>query len=81
MLSCLQKYDKPVIAYKIFAGGQIFLNKTPEQVRAAIKEAYNTAFNALKPNDIAAFGVFQRDKNELREDVEVYQEWYRETQK
>ena len=81
MLSCLQKYDKPVIAYKIFAGGQMFLNKTPGQVRAAIKEAYDTVFTALKPNDIAAFGVFQRGKNELREDVEVYEEWYRETQK
>lgn len=79
MLSTLQKYDKPVIAFKIFAGGQMFLNKTPEQIRAAIKDSYNTVFTALKPNDIAAFGVFQRDKNELAEDVEIYEEWYRET--
>lgn len=79
MLSTLQKCDKPVIAFKIFAGGQMFLNKTPEQIRAAIKDSYNTIFNALKPNDIAAFGVFQRDKNELAEDVEVYEEWFRET--
>lgn len=79
MLNTLQKYDKPVIAFKIFAGGQMFLDKTPEQIRAAIKDAYNTVFSALKPNDIAAFGIFQRDKNELAEDVEIYEQWYRET--
>ena len=79
MLECLKKVNKPIIAFKIFAGGQMFLNRTPEQIRAAIKDSYNTIFTALKPNDIAAFGVFQRDKNELAEDVEIYEEWYRET--
>jgi len=79
MLNTLKKYDKPVIAYKIFAGGQMFLNKTPEEIRAKIKDAYNTVFTALKPNDIACIGIFQRDKDELREDVELYEEWYRET--
>lgn len=80
MLDTLKKVEKPVIAFKIFAGGQMFLNRTPEEIRANIKDAYNTIFTALKPNDFAAFGVFQRDKNELAEDVEVYEEWYRETQ-
>ena len=79
MLNTLAKYDKPVIAYKIFAGGQMFLGKSPDEIRALIKDAYNTVFTALKPDDIACIGVFQRDKNELREDVEVFNEWSAET--
>ena len=63
----------------IFAGGQMFLNKTPEQIRALVKDSYNTVFSALKPNDMAVFGIFQRDKDELKENIEVYEEWYRET--
>ena len=75
MLNCLQKYDKPVIAYKIFAGGQMFLGKNAEEIRGLIKDAYNTVFSALKPDDAAAIGIFQRDKDELREDVEIFNEW------
>lgn len=78
MLNCLKKVDKPVIAFKIFAGGQMFLNKTEEEKRAAIKGAYDEVFTALKPNDLAAIGVFQRDGNQIREDAELYEEWYRE---
>ena len=81
MLECLRRYDKPVIAFKIFAGGQMFLGKTEEQIRAQVRNAYNEVFTALKPDDIAAIGVFQRDKDELREDVEVYEEWRSETQR
>ncbi|MBO5218141.1 MAG: hypothetical protein J6C52_01845 [Clostridia bacterium] len=78
MLDMVAKYDKPVIAYKLFAGGQMFLGKSPEEIRGCIKDAYSTVFGALKPNDIGAIGIFQRDKDELREDVEIFDEWYRE---
>ena len=78
MLKCLQKYDKPVIAYKIFAGGQMFTGRGPDEIRGLIRDAYDTVFKALKPDDIACIGVFQRDKDELGEDVEIYNEWYEE---
>lgn len=78
MLSSLQKVTKPVIAYKLFAGGQMFLNKTEEEIRAAIKGAYDEVFSALKPNDLGAIGVFQRDKDQIKEDAELYREWYEE---
>ena len=80
MLECLKKVDKPVIAFKIFAGGQMFLDKTEEEKRYMIKGAYNEVFTALKPNDLAAIGVFQRDSNQIKEDAELYEEWYQETQ-
>ena len=75
MLRTLQQYGKPVIAYKIFAGGQMFLGKSDEEIRRCIKGAYEEVFTALKPNDIAAIGIFQRDKDELSEDVDLYEEW------
>ena len=78
MLKTLQQYDEPVIAYKIFAGGQMFLGKTPAEIRTLIKGAYDEVFTALKTDDVAAIGVFQRDKDELTEDVEIYNSWYGE---
>ena len=81
MLSTLKKVTKPVIAYKIFAGGQMFLNKTESEIRTAIKGAYDEVFTALKPNDLAAIGIFQRDKDQIREDAELYREWYNETRR
>ena len=78
VLADLQGITKPIIAFKIFAGGQMLVNKTPEEKRAAIKDAYNTVFNALKPNDLAAIGVFQRDEDQLTENVTILNEWYEE---
>lgn len=78
MLETLKHISKPVIAYKIFAGGQMFLGKTQEEKRAIIKGVYEEVFSALKPNDLAAIGVFQRDMDEVKEDFELYEEWYAE---
>jgi hypothetical protein len=76
MLETLKKIEKPIIAFKIFGGGQMFLNKTEEEKRELIKGAYNEVFTALKPNDLAAIGVFQRDNDQIKENYELYEEWY-----
>jgi predicted RNase H-like HicB family nuclease len=76
MLDVVKQIDKPVIAYKIFAGGQMFIGKTEEEKREMIKEVYEEVFTALKPNDLAAIGVFQRDMDEIKEDYDLYMEWY-----
>nr|MBQ4319350.1 hypothetical protein [Clostridia bacterium] len=76
MLETLKHIDKPIIAYKIFGGGQMFIGKTREEIRELIKGVYEEVFTALKPNDIAAIGVFQRDIDEVKEDFELYEEWY-----
>lgn len=78
MLETIKKVDKPVIAFKIFAGGQFFTGMTEEQTRAAIKGIYEEVFSALKPNDIAAMGFFQRDKDQIAENVAIYEEWMNE---
>ena len=78
MLNVLKKIDKPVIAYKIFGGGQMFIGKTQEEKRELIKGVYEEVFSALKPNDLAAIGVFQRDRDEIKENYDLYMEWYNE---
>lgn len=78
MLETLKKVEKPVIAFKIFAGGQMFSGMNHEETRAKIKDVYEEVFSALKPNDIAAIGVFQRDLDQVKENYELYEEWYKE---
>ena len=79
-LETLKMTSKPVIAFKIFAGGQMFLGKTQEEKQQLIKGAYEEVFSALKPNDLAAVGVFQRDSDQLKENMDLYNQWYAERQ-
>ena len=78
MLETLKKVEKPIIAFKIFAGGQMFLGKSEEEKKKLIKGAYDEVFSALKPNDMAAIGVFQRDFDQIKEDRDLLDEWERE---
>lgn len=75
MLETLSKFEKPILAYKIFAGGQLLMNKTEEEVRAKIKDTYEEVFSKLKPDDAAVMGVWQRDKNQVKENVELFNQW------
>ena len=81
MLETLSKIEKPVLAYKIFAGGQALINKTEEEVRAKIKDTYEEVFSKLKPDDAAVMGVWQRDKNQVKENVELFNQWAKEQEK
>lgn len=78
MLNTLKDVSKPIIAFKIFAGGQMFNEMTEDQIKHKIKDSYEEVFSVLKPNDIGAIGVFQRDKDEAAEDAQLYDEWYNE---
>ena len=78
MLETLKKVEKPIIAFKLFAGGQMFVGKTHEEVRETIKGVYDEVFSVLKPNDIGAIGVFQKDGDQVKENYELYEEWYKE---
>ena len=71
VLDAVKKVSKPCIVFKIFAGGQVFLNKneseTAEAAEAMIKETYEN----IKPNDMTCIGVFQRDKNQIKENADI----------
>ena len=75
MLSTLDKVKKPIIAFKIFAGGQMLVEREEDDRRERIKDTYNTIFNRLKPDDFAVMGVFQKHHDQLTENVSVFNEW------
>ena len=75
MLSVLSKVEKPVIAYKIFAGGQMFENLNSQEKQHKILDTYQEVFSCLKPNDMAAIGVFQRDMDQLEENAALFDRW------
>ncbi|MBQ9131419.1 MAG: hypothetical protein IJX62_02965 [Clostridia bacterium] len=78
MLDTLKKIKKPIIAFKIFAGGQIFEWKQDRDKSQIIKNAYDEVFSALKPNDLAAIGVFQRDQDQIKQNADLFDEWFME---
>ncbi|MBR5445131.1 MAG: hypothetical protein IKV57_03350 [Clostridia bacterium] len=75
MLNTLRQIQKPVIAFKIFAGGQMFFGLDKTQIREKIKSVYEEVFSVLKPDDMAAIGVFQRDEDQILENYQLYEEW------
>ena len=44
MLDCLKKVTKPIIAFKIFAGGQMFIGLNSQEKKARILQVYQTVF-------------------------------------
>jgi len=71
MLDVIQQVQKPCIAFKILAGGQLFYDKTPEEIPAVVEAAFRETFEGIKPTDLATVGFFQRDKDQLRENAEI----------
>ena len=79
MLSCLRAQNKPVLAFKIFAGGQMFEGMDEAARRETLVSVYDEVFSALKPDDAAVTGVFQRDRDQLRENAEAFDLWCEQT--
>ena len=75
MLDTLKGIDKPIIAFKIFAGGQMLAEKEEAERKTLIKDAYDTIFTSLKPNDFATMGIFQKNHDQLKENVDCFNEW------
>ena len=75
MLNTLKNVEKPIIVFKIFAGGQMLVDEPADKKRKIIKGVYEEIFPQLKPNDFAAMGVFQRDEDQLKENVDIFNEW------
>ena len=71
MYEVIRAVEKPCIAFKIFAGGQIFLKKSPEELPGAIEEAFADAYRNIKPIDMICIGVFQKYTNQIKDDCEI----------
>lgn len=75
MLKALKNVKRPILAFKLFAGGQMLLNKTEEERRVLIEEAYDTVFTTLKEDDMGVIGVFQKYHDQIGEDIEIFDQW------
>lgn len=74
MLDTIARTKKPCIAFKIFAGGQIFTSDDESQRRQTVKNVYKEVFSKLKPTDVAAIGVFNKYHDQVKEDAELFTE-------
>ena len=79
MFSAIQAVKKPCIAFKLYAGGQIFRGLDKSQWPAAAEKAVRETYANIKPYDIACIGFFQKDTNQLRENAELVRRALAET--
>ena len=71
MFDTIRKTGRTCIAFKIFAGGQIFLGKTDQDVPLIAEAALKETFVNIKATDLACIGVFQKYKDQLKENIEI----------
>ncbi|MDR0654755.1 MAG: hypothetical protein LBG22_00435 [Treponema sp.] len=69
MYKVIQKLQKPCIAFKIFAGGQIFAGKKEDEYETTAETMLREVYANIKPGDAVAIGVFQRDMDLLEQDI------------
>ena len=72
MLKTIRSLNKPCIAYKFLGGGNYAFT------REGLKNCFVETYSGIKPNDIAAVGIFQRDKDQLKENALLLEEVLRE---
>lgn len=63
--------QKPCIAFKLLAGGQVFIGKQPSEYPQVVKDTLREVYESIKPTDLGVIGAFQRDGNQIRENAEL----------
>ena len=53
----------------------MFENLNPQEKQKKIVDTYQEVFSCLKPDDMAAIGVFQRDMDQLEENATLFDRW------
>ena len=71
MLEAIRQVDKPCIVFKIFAGGQMFYDKTPAEIPALIESSMREVYSGIKQNDIVLVGAYQKLSNQIRENADI----------
>jgi len=71
MYEVIKQISKPCVAFKIFAGGQVFYNKTAEEMPGVAEAVYIEVFENIKECDVTCIGVFQKYKNQIKENAEI----------
>jgi len=65
MFKVIKEINKPCIAYKILAGGNIFREQPRENYEEIAEKYIREVYENIKPGDITCVGVFQRDFDQL----------------
>jgi hypothetical protein len=71
MFPIIRAIKKPVVVIKALAGGQILIGKKEEEYPAVIEKYMAEVFDNIKPNDIICVGVYQKYKDQLKENAEI----------
>jgi len=69
MYKVIKQINKPCVAFKIFAGGQVFNGKAPEEIPGVLEGVYSEVYRNIKPGDVACVGVYQKFKDQLKENA------------
>ena len=65
MTAVMRSVSKPCIGFKIMAASRNCSS------RQTTEEAFRFAFANIKPNDIVTVGVFQKYKNQVKENADL----------
>ncbi|MCL2433615.1 MAG: hypothetical protein FWD16_03750 [Clostridia bacterium] len=68
MLEKIRSLSKPCIAYKFLGGGNYAFDYD------GLKQCFVETYSGIKACDVATVGIFQRDRDQLKENVEVLEE-------
>ena len=71
MFDAIRTSAKPCIAFKVFAGGQVFHAKGEAEIPRIARDTVQEAYDNIKPTDLVCVGAFQRDKNQIKENAEI----------
>lgn len=71
MFEVIKKVPKTCLVFKLLAGGQVFTGKDKAEYPAIIEREFRDAYANMKPNDVGVIGVFQRDHDQLAENVAI----------
>ncbi|MGI6174051.1 MAG: hypothetical protein ACOYI8_09190 [Christensenellales bacterium] len=71
MLEVVRQVPKTCLVFKLLAGGQVFYGHAPEEFEAIAEREFRDAYGNMKPDDIGVVGVFQRDADQLAQNVRL----------
>ena len=71
MFEAIKATDKPCVAYKILAGGQVLAGKAESEHAQIIEDCISETLDNIKPSDPLCFGVFQACTDQLAQNAAI----------
>jgi len=71
MYEAIKQVKKPVVAFKVFAGGQVFIGKNQDEIPSVAETYLKEAYENIKPTDMIMIGIFQKHKNQIKENTDI----------